>query len=170
MEILQRLNRETGLTVVLITHEPDIAEYAQRMVDFPRRPGRQGRARSPSAATPRPRCLALPPLEAEVLSMEVLNTLRIAFKALRRNKVRSALTTLGVIIGVASVIAMIALGSGRAAPSTRRSRARAPTSSTSPPAASGAPGPCDSGSGSVQTLTLEDATAIRDAGADRRAG
>ncbi len=32
MEILQRLNRERGLTVILITHEPDIAEYAQRMV------------------------------------------------------------------------------------------------------------------------------------------
>ncbi|MDP9143540.1 MAG: ABC transporter ATP-binding protein, partial [Actinomycetota bacterium] len=32
MEILQRLNRDRGLTVVLITHEADIAEYAQRMV------------------------------------------------------------------------------------------------------------------------------------------
>ena len=35
-----------------------------------------------------------------------------ALRAIRRNKVRSALTMLGVIIGVASVIAMIALGSG----------------------------------------------------------
>ncbi len=34
MEILQRLNRETGVTVVLITHEPDIAQYAERMVAF----------------------------------------------------------------------------------------------------------------------------------------
>jgi putative ABC transport system ATP-binding protein len=34
MEILQRLNRERGLTVVLITHEADIAEYAQRVVAF----------------------------------------------------------------------------------------------------------------------------------------
>jgi len=34
MEILQRLNRERGLTVVLITHEPDIAEYAERVVAF----------------------------------------------------------------------------------------------------------------------------------------
>src|SRR5258707_12216239 len=44
--------------------------------------------------------------------MEVLNTFRIALKALQRNKIRSALTALGVIIGVASVIAMIALSSG----------------------------------------------------------
>ena len=34
MEILQRLNRERGLTVILITHEPDIAEYAERVVAF----------------------------------------------------------------------------------------------------------------------------------------
>ncbi len=32
MRILQRLNREQGLTVVLVTHEPDIAEYAQRVL------------------------------------------------------------------------------------------------------------------------------------------
>ena len=34
MEILQRLNRDRGLTVVLITHEPDIAEYAERVLAF----------------------------------------------------------------------------------------------------------------------------------------
>jgi putative ABC transport system ATP-binding protein len=34
MEILQRLNRERELTVVLITHEADIAEYAERVVAF----------------------------------------------------------------------------------------------------------------------------------------
>ena len=44
--------------------------------------------------------------------MKIRNVLRIAFVAIRRNSVRSALTMLGVIIGVASVIAMISLGSG----------------------------------------------------------
>jgi putative ABC transport system ATP-binding protein len=66
MEILQRLNRETGVTVVLITHEPDIAEYAQRMVMF--RDGRvvkdvQIAKRRDAAAE----FAALPPLEAEVI-------------------------------------------------------------------------------------------------------
>src|SRR5204862_543005 len=41
-----------------------------------------------------------------------LMTLRIALRALGRNKVRSALTMLGVIIGVAAVIAMVAIGQG----------------------------------------------------------
>src|SRR5437773_2806922 len=34
MEIFQRLNRERGITLVLVTHEPDIAQYAQRVVIF----------------------------------------------------------------------------------------------------------------------------------------
>jgi len=65
MEILQRLNREKGITIILITHEADIAEYAQRVIGF-----RDGRvvqdnkvARRRDAAT---EMAALPPLEAEV--------------------------------------------------------------------------------------------------------
>jgi putative ABC transport system ATP-binding protein len=34
MDILQRLNLENGLTVVLVTHEPDIAQYAKRVLEF----------------------------------------------------------------------------------------------------------------------------------------
>jgi len=44
--------------------------------------------------------------------MNVLQTLRIAIRALRRNKMRSFLTTLGIIIGVAAVIAMVSIGEG----------------------------------------------------------
>jgi putative ABC transport system permease protein len=44
--------------------------------------------------------------------MSVLMTVRVAFKALARNKLRTALTMLGMIIGVAAVISMVALGSG----------------------------------------------------------
>ena len=44
--------------------------------------------------------------------MNALMVLRIALKALRVNKLRSTLTMLGMIIGVAAVIAMVALGKG----------------------------------------------------------
>src|SRR3954469_9207439 len=44
--------------------------------------------------------------------MRLQSTLKIAFRALRRNKLRSALTALGIIIGVAAVIAMVGIGSG----------------------------------------------------------
>lgn len=44
--------------------------------------------------------------------MSFFNLIRIAYKALQRNKLRAFLTMLGIIIGVASVIAMVAIGQG----------------------------------------------------------
>src|ERR1700748_1573862 len=44
--------------------------------------------------------------------MDIFNLLRIAYRALLRNKLRAFLTMLGIIIGVASVIAMVAIGQG----------------------------------------------------------
>ena len=44
--------------------------------------------------------------------MSLLMTVRIALKALGRNKLRTSLTMLGMIIGVAAVITMVALGTG----------------------------------------------------------
>ncbi len=44
--------------------------------------------------------------------MKLINLLRIAWRAIKRNKMRSFLTMLGIIIGVAAVIAMIAIGQG----------------------------------------------------------
>jgi putative ABC transport system permease protein len=46
---------------------------------------------------------------------KILQSMRIAFRALRVNKLRSALTMLGIIIGVGAVIAMVAVGSGATA-------------------------------------------------------
>lgn len=44
--------------------------------------------------------------------MNVLNLIRIALRALQRNKLRAFLTMLGIIIGVGSVITMVAIGQG----------------------------------------------------------
>jgi putative ABC transport system permease protein len=44
--------------------------------------------------------------------MRVESTFKIAFRALRRNKMRSVLTALGIIIGVGAVIAMVSIGNG----------------------------------------------------------
>ncbi len=44
--------------------------------------------------------------------MKINSTLKIAFRALRRNKLRSVLTALGIIIGVGAVIAMVSIGNG----------------------------------------------------------
>ena len=44
--------------------------------------------------------------------MRITSTINIAYRALRRNKMRSVLTALGIIIGVAAVIAMVGIGNG----------------------------------------------------------
>ena len=44
--------------------------------------------------------------------MKFVSTFKIAFRALRRNKLRSVLTALGIIIGVGAVIAMVSIGNG----------------------------------------------------------
>src|SRR5205085_957599 len=44
--------------------------------------------------------------------MDLLNIIRVAFRALVRNKMRAALTMLGIIIGVSAVVAMVSIGQG----------------------------------------------------------
>jgi len=44
--------------------------------------------------------------------INIPSTIRISFRALRVNKMRSALTMLGIIIGVGAVITMLAVGTG----------------------------------------------------------
>jgi putative ABC transport system permease protein len=93
---------------------------------------------------------------------EYLNILRIAGKALERNKVRSALTALGVIIGVASVIAMIALSSGARAAIDEQVQSTGTNVIYASAGSWQRMGSVRGGIGSVQTLTLDDAIAIRD--------
>jgi putative ABC transport system permease protein len=92
--------------------------------------------------------------------MQMLNTLRIALKAIRRNKVRSGLTMLGVIIGVASVIAMIALSTGARASIDEQIQAQGTTLVYLSSGSWNRAGAVRGGSQSVQTLTLEDAQAV----------
>ena len=111
MSIFQRLNREAGITLVVVTHEPDIAAYANRILRF-----KDGRLVSDeSVAEPSHARLELGALARTGRrggGMNLLASVRIALKALRVNRLRSALTMLGIIIGVASVVAMVAVGSG----------------------------------------------------------
>jgi len=92
--------------------------------------------------------------------MDIHETLRVALRAIRRNKVRSALTMLGVIIGVASVIAMIALGSGARASIDQQIQSQGTALIYLSSGSFGGPGRVHQGSGSVQTLTIEDAEAV----------
>jgi energy-coupling factor transporter ATP-binding protein EcfA2 len=95
MELLTSLNRDQGITVVMVTHEPDMAAYAGRLVRFV-----DGRI----ASDPQPGGRLM-----------LYETLKLAAQAIRRNALRSFLTVLGIVIGVGAVIAMVTIGNGTTA-------------------------------------------------------
>jgi putative ABC transport system permease protein len=91
--------------------------------------------------------------------MRFLATTIIAFRALRRNKLRSVLTALGMIIGVGAVIAMVSIGNGA------KAQVESAISSLGQNIVSVFPGSVSTGGarggwGSASTLTPEDAAAI----------
>src|ERR1044071_206505 len=92
--------------------------------------------------------------------MRYLATIKIAFRALRRNKMRTILTMLGIIIGVAAVIAMVGIGNGAKAQVEARIASLGENIiiiSSGSTTASG----IRTGWGGAGTLKLEDAEAIR---------
>jgi putative ABC transport system permease protein len=91
--------------------------------------------------------------------MHGIQTLRIALRELGRNRVRSALTMLGVVIGVAAVIAMVAIGAGATDAVQRQIASMGGDMLTITPG-SLAPGAVHIGAGSVHSLTPKDAAAI----------
>src|SRR5947207_11586579 len=94
------------------------------------------------------------------MDMSIWMTFIVALKALRRNAMRTALTAIGMIIGVAAVIVMVAIGTG--AKSAIQSQIRSAGSNiVMVTAGSGGFGPVRQGQGAVTTLTAEDADAIR---------
>jgi putative ABC transport system permease protein len=95
----------------------------------------------------------------QILFIRAWQTALIALRALRRNKLRSSLTALGIIIGVASVVAMVAVGNGAQARITSQISALGQNLLTIF-AGSKHSGGVNSGLGSASTITLEDANAI----------
>ena len=91
--------------------------------------------------------------------MSPIVTLSIAVGALRRNAMRTALTALGLVIGVAAVIVMVALGTG-AQSSIESGIRNAGTNVVTISAGSNAFGPVRQGTGNTTTLTAADAQAI----------
>ena len=91
--------------------------------------------------------------------MDFLNTFRIALRALARNKLRSSLTMLGIIIGVGAVIATVSIGQG-AEYLVQQGIQSMGTNAVFIAAGSGRPGGARMGFWAVKTLTLEDLDAI----------
>jgi macrolide transport system ATP-binding/permease protein len=180
LRMFQQLNAE-GITVILVTHDPEVAAYAHRVIrihdgliasDEMSAPsaGRHelpGDAQSepvvPPAAAEEEQAVraseASPDTRGELLPWLMPPTLRTALGALRRNTMRSALTTLGIIIGVGAVIAMMEIGEGSKA-AMQATIASMGANNLQVQSGAAASGGVSFGSGSVMTLTPQDAEEI----------
>src|SRR5438477_11301365 len=92
---------------------------------------------------------------------KVFRTIRTSTGALRRNVLRSALTTLGIVIGVGAVIAMMEIGQGSST-AIRKTIASMGANNLLIQPGTAASGGVSFGSGTILTLTPQDADAIRD--------
>jgi len=171
MAIFQRLNAEHGMTVVFVTHESDIAAYTRRIIHVldGRIVGDEPVAEPAQANTSMPLEPEEPSTEADdedaSLSLrEIIRVpegLRVAVRALAANKLRTALTTLGIVIGVSAVVALMSVGMGAQAAITRQIEGMGTNLLFISPG-SAQQGGVRQGAGTAATLTLEDAEAIAD--------
>jgi len=114
MALLEDLARK-GHTVIVITHDAEIAKHADRVVEIGdgrivRDSGRKEGAADPKQ-NERLRALFLSRRASSLLG-GVGEAVRMALRSLHANLFRTVLTLLGIVIGVASVVAMLAIGQG----------------------------------------------------------
>ena len=108
MRLLQDLSQR-GHTVILITHAAEVAAHASRVIEI-----RDGHILSDSGRHGELAANYQPPLVHRAFSTlaDLAETVRLALRSLRGNLFRAVLTLLGIVIGVGSVIAMMAIGDG----------------------------------------------------------
>jgi macrolide transport system ATP-binding/permease protein len=110
MALLAQLSAQ-GHTVILITHAREVAEHAHRQIEI-----KDGHILSDSGTADRPpETTAFTPQPHRgggSFLGDVVEAAKMALRSLRANVFRSVLTLLGIVIGVGSVIAMLAIGDG----------------------------------------------------------
>ncbi len=121
-EILEKLceMHARGITIIMVTHEQDIASYAERIIKIkdgqiqsdekntnPKHPLNKAQKSQNEAAF-----ASSPHVLSDLSWLEVKENSSSAAKAISANKTRSFLSVLGILIGVCSVIAMLAIGRG----------------------------------------------------------
>ena len=112
LALFRKLNQEEGVTIVLVTHDPQVARVAQRVIKIHDGVLEPEDSSAPVTAPQNNFSPATPRLRGGWLRL--LWLLRTALAGLRRNFLRAALTTLGIVIGVAAVIAVMEIGQGSA--------------------------------------------------------
>jgi macrolide transport system ATP-binding/permease protein len=170
LALFEQLNREDGLSIVLVTHASDVAAHSGRVIRI-----RDGRVFEDDK-THRPPELVCMRGENEAEAGSALGrlsgrhslgdetrfvsrTISTSLRSLRRNTLRSALTTLGIIIGVGSLLAIAEIGKG-AWTAIRALLTKTGVDNIVVQAGAASRNGVSLGSGSIKTLTPEDAEII----------
>ena len=165
---IRALNQQHGLTVVLVTHEADMAAFADRIVTLRDGEVVDDHKTAPASVPVSPPHAAAAGTAGVFLTRpswwsETLSVLRVAMTAavgaIGRHKLRAALTMLGIFIGVAALVAMVAVGEGARAAVRTRMQSLGTDLLIATPASARAFG-VRGGAGSASTLTAADAAAI----------
>lgn len=115
MKIFKNLH-DSGMTIVLVTHEKSIAEEADRIITM-----KDGVIISDEKHTPHHKTAAKKPTKniqsiihtpRHITPLEIKENIFQAWRAMGVNKFRTLLSMLGILIGIAAVITMLALGQG----------------------------------------------------------
>lgn len=108
LKILKDLNRK-GMTIVMVTHEDEIGDKCNRVIRM-----RDGKILSDVRNSPIAKASASDSVQPEKknTALTIAEHFRQGLKQLLSNKIRTFLSVLGVLIGVASVVTMLAIGKG----------------------------------------------------------
>ncbi len=155
LEIFRRLNEE-GVTIILVTHDEEVARVAKRVVRIS-----DGRAEVEGPARPSGEqgAAAAGRVRLGGYGLRFRRMVHTAVRGLRRNIMRAALTTLGIVIGVAAVIAMMEIGRGSASAIQKTIASMGANNLLIIPGTASSGG-VSFGAGSNVTLTPQDAEAI----------
>jgi macrolide transport system ATP-binding/permease protein len=152
MGLLAELN-QTGRTILLITHDLKVAAHADRVINIC-----DGRITDDNAPTKRNQTtipVSFNPAGKADAIADMGEAVKTAMRALRVNLFRTALTLLGIIIGVAAVVTMLAVGQGSQQDVLDQIRAMGTNLLSIRPGAPGLRGSSD-----IITLNPDDAVAI----------
>ena len=154
MQIIHDLHAQ-GHTVILVTHDPGIAANANRVIEI-----RDGEIIADSSKSTEIRPSKVKSIQEQVswsfYKDQFMESFRMSVQAILAHKMRSLLTMLGIIIGIASVVSVVALGRG----SQEKILADINSMGTNTISIYPGKGFGDRRSGRIKTLTVDDANVI----------
>ncbi|ALV05862.1 macrolide transport system ATP-binding/permease protein [Roseateles depolymerans] len=113
MKILEELHAD-GHTIILVTHDPQVAAHAQRVIEISDGVIVADRRREDAPAPVTKAAAPAAPTSAswQAVIGRVAEAARMALRAMVAHRLRTLLTMLGIIIGIASVVSVVGLGQG----------------------------------------------------------